>query len=265
MQGNLFLVFWCNTEKGCTMHVRFLPDQLFGVILELILKNRPSQTPAELAVALRERLSEKFKAKGEKLLVEDLTAIRDFAGWLAPIGITLHNAWVTREHIYAGHAFSYKLRQDLAPSEERALRDSNCRRDVGEGHPHDVYVVSKTWMHSTESKAPLLCLPVNRRSLVVEAAPRTIMYPNPLTPAEVNNLHRLANLLRGRQYGLSRGADALDAFVAFEADQGYVLPSKLWLVDNGVRPLVMVKNTGSTLFAHLPDTSWDLLATFHRV
>ena len=198
----------------------------------------------------------KFEDKGEELHVKDLTAIRDFAGWLAPIGITLHNAWVTREHIYAGHAFSYKLRQDLAPSEERALRDSSsCRRDAGKGDPHDVYVVSKTWMHSTESKAPLLCLPVNRRNLVVEAAPRTIMYPNPLTTAEVNNLRRLANLLRGEQYDLSRGADALDAFAAFAADQGYVLPPTPWLVAHGGGPPAMVKDTGSTLFAHLPDTS----------
>ena len=43
----------------------------------------------------------------------------------------------------------------------------------------------------------------------------------------------------------------------------YQLPPTPWLSE-GTVPMRFSADTGSQTFAHLPDTSWNLLATFHR-
>ena len=128
------------------------PDQFFGIILMLVLRQgTPFETPSDLVVALKEKLTGRVLEKGEEFHVEVLIGVREFWSWLAPIGITLHNAFVSREHIVAPHAFSYKLRQDLSPREKRLLAQEGGRG--GPGNDHDVMCVYKLGCTAQTSRA----------------------------------------------------------------------------------------------------------------
>ena len=210
--------------------------------------------------ALQCKLTERISAKGETFHVETLTGIREFTEWLAPIGISLHNAFVSREHIVAPHAFSYKPRRSLTPREQRQLRELGGRGAQG-GNDDDVFCVYKTWMHSTTSKGPLLCCPVDRRDNVVRPYPGAVLYREPLSAQQENDIRSLANLLEKPQYNLGRGAAALRAYI--DGDDHYELPPAGWLA-SVEQPGPASPDTGSAVFPHLPDTSWNLLATFHR-
>ena len=239
----------------------FTSDQLFGVILETVLKRTPFQSKSELIELLRDKLALRVAAKGETLHVEPLIAIREFWSWLQPIGVTLHNAFVSREHIAAPHAFSYKLRRSLAPREQRQLQQLGGRG--ARGCDDDVLCVYKTWMHSTDLKGPLLVLPVDRRGKVETHCPQTVEFRLPLTAAEATELTTLADVLERPQYNLHEGAAALREFVAGHAD--YHLPPTEWLSSETVDCYGAAADSGSKVLSHLPDTRWDLLATFHRV
>ena len=102
----------------------------------VLRQGTPFETPSDLVAALKEKLTGRVLEKGEEFRVEVLIGVREFWSWLAPIGITLHNAFVSREHIVAPHAFSYKLRQDLSPREKRLLAQEGGRG--GPGNDHDV-------------------------------------------------------------------------------------------------------------------------------
>ena len=232
-------------------------DQLFGVILELVLRSKPFDIPATLVERLRSTLQTRVAKKGETLHVEELLAVRDFNKWLQPIGVKLHNAWVTREKILAPHAFSYKLRRDLTAREKKGMKPTDV-----DGNDNDVFVVYKTWMHSTDIKGPLLVLPANRLAWMHSLSPQELVPNERLTNKRRNELLDLAHIIRRPQYDLQRAADAL---VVHASGQRQALPTcTAWLerleADRGI-PLA---ETGSELFGHLPDTSWDLLANFHR-
>ena len=161
-----------------------------------MLKRHRFQSPPELVEILKETLTDRFARKGEALYVEEMHGVREFWSWLDPIGITLHNAFVSREHIVAPHAYSYKLMRSLAPSEKKQLVQLGGRGATA--GDDDVFCVYKVWMHSTSTKGPILVLPVGRRDLVETSAPQTVSLRDPPTHADVTNLNKLADLLEPR-------------------------------------------------------------------
>ena len=234
-------------------------DQFFGVILETALKKTAFQTREELVELLQCHLTERIAARGEVFHVEIMTGVREFSEWLAPIGITLHSAFVSREHIVAPHAFSCKPRRSLTAREQRQLRELGGRGAEGDGD--DVFIVYKTWMRSNTTKGPLLCCPVARASLVASPYPDTVLYREPLPAKNQADIRSLAELLVRPQYRLERGAAALHTYL--DGVDHYELPPTDWLQSVG-HAGPPVPDTGNAMFAHLPDTSWDFLVTFHR-
>ena len=236
-----------------------LPDQLFGLVLELVLRRRPFQTPEELVSRLQVALAPRIAAKNEELRVERLLHIRNFCAWLAPIDITLYNAWVTRDGIDASHAFTFKHRQDLTSSE----RSNMLRRQRGfHGHEHDVFAIVKPYMHSTASKMPVLALPQDRADRIVAPCPSVLVEQEAMSEERKNDLLTWADTLDAPQYSLHEGAKALRALVNEPVPPS--ICSAPWLAAKETAPTTVLKDTGNPRFTHLPDTSWSLLARFHR-
>ena len=102
-------------------------DQLFGVVVSLILQLGAFQTIPELLNFLLEKLREKFAAKTEVVTQTCLSAIRNFQLWMEPLDRTVWNCWGNREKVEAPHAFTYKLGRDLGPSERAWLGESRCQ------------------------------------------------------------------------------------------------------------------------------------------
>ena len=237
-------------------------DQLFGLVLQLVLRKVNFETPVQLMHALVRLLREKIEGKGECLFVEDLTHIRDFALWLRPLRIELYGAFGTRHGIEAPHAFTYKVRRDLTKAERNMI--PNSARGF-HGDEADVFACVKTYMHSTAlQQPPLMVLPLDRLRAAHDVGPvPEFLVPGAESPERAKELRELAVLLRGAVYNMPLAADAL-ALLADGPPGPPQLPPTPWLAeecDNRFSRLIASQNE---LFPHLPDTSWHLLVRFKQ-
>jgi len=233
-------------------------DQLFGVVLALLLRKHDFEDPAEIMQDVLTSLSERFRQKGEKLFVECLTSVRDFAAWLAPVGITLYNAFSCRQGVESPHAFTYKLRRDLLAHERKWLAGHAAARD---GDLDDVFCCVKTYMRDQDlQQAPVLALPSRAMARVRGGRPNAVIPWHELSPKTIEQYMTLAEIC-DVELGLRRAAAALKALVT---DRVYHLPSDAWLACTG-SPREHLGPTGHQYFPHLPAQSWQLMVRHHRL
>lgn len=266
-EGNLFLAFLVSQHKFHSANMFHLIvghshediDQLFGVLLMLVLRRYRFQTKFDLAARIETVMRPRIESKGEVCVVTVLEHVRDFKSWLAPLKTELYNAFANRAGIEAPHSFSYKMRRDLLWSEKAMLNP----RDVG-GEDCDVFCCVKTYMHDTRlQQPPVLVLPARRvRGSGVPASPTTMVPREPLSFVQQRTLRDLAALLREDPYNLHTGADALDALAAGPPPQ--IFPPAQWLESQAFDPQVLIVNSGNELFPHLPDASWHVMVRFKR-
>ena len=96
---------------------------------------------------------------GEVCHCNALQRIRDFATWLEPQGVCIHNCWMTLQGADALHRFAYKRRHGLMDQELLVVTTA------GEvlGHDEDVFCVVKHRMRNLNPKScPSLVLPRQR-------------------------------------------------------------------------------------------------------
>lgn len=269
-----FLSTLVGRGKFRTATLNFLPvghthediDLLFGILLSTVLLRQRFQTPDELAMHLQIGLAPYATAKGEELNCEILTHIRDFLQWMAPQGIKLHNAFVTRAGILAPHSFAYKTRADLFHKECQAVA---AHPEFSVPHSTDVFCIVKRWMHDLEaSQAPLLTLPAERRQRLLHTGP-TLGHArrggNAFTDNRRTALLSLARELEdmtedwGPQFSYFRASRAIRELVAGRA----VAPAPPGWLEAPARPfLAETLPTGNPYFGHLPDMTWSLLVNF---
>ena len=267
---NVFLAYLVSKYKFQTTSLFYLIvghthediDQLFGIVLSLVLRKIKFQEKHELMHALIRLMKIKIEAKGEKLYVEVLAHIRAFDSWLMPFGVELYNAFGTRQGIESPHSFTYKLRRDLTHSEQRMIP---ARARGYDGEEGDVFACVKTYMHDTGlQQPPLMVLPASRvRDAQLGLAPAAYQADPELTPQRQGELRDLARMLRTDVYKLDRAADALE-----ELARGVPmtnLPSTPWLDEDVGNPFAPIVASNNELFPHLPDTSWHLLVRFKRM
>lgn len=266
-EANLFLAYLVSRHKFHTANMFHLIvghthediDQLFGMILMLVLRRKKFQTKQELAANIVEVMHPRVAMKKEELVVEVLDHVRDFGSWLGPLRVHLYNAFMNRAGIEAPHAFVYKMRRDLFSVEQAMLTG---RQRIGDDH--DVFCCVKTYMHDDHlQQAPVLVLPADRvRSSGVSGSPRTAIPRAPLSDARKADLRDLATALRQTVYNLQRGADALDELAA--GPPAIVFPSSQWLESAVFDPRAVLAPSRNELFPHLPDSSWHLMVRFKR-
>ena len=265
----LFLAYLVSRYKFRTTNLFFLVvghthediDQLFGVILSLVLRRTKFQTARHLMQLLREMLQARVQAKGEELHVEKLTHVRDFSSWLEPAKIEMYNAFANREGIEAPHAFTFKLRSDLTRKEQGMIRPtSRCAK----GGALDVFCCVQTYMHSTTlQQPPVLVLPLVRQNLIVSQRPGVFEEETPMDAKRASHLHDMAAFLRKEPYCLSEAADDLETLIRGTPVPD--LPPTPWLEEQLPVPGQVLNSTGNELFPHLPDTSWQLLVRFKNL
>jgi hypothetical protein len=226
-------------------------DQLFGVIVSLVLQRFQFQTPGDLVQHLEACLRARVQAKGEQLHVSQFHKVRDFGKWVEPVGRELYNALASREGIEAPHSFSMKLRESLAPMETALARPAP-------GIPvsmQDVMCVVKTYMRDTRpQQAPVCAIPAGRAS-GVGPSPNQYHPPTPLTGKQLQDFTTLAQELNDH-WDAPAAAAALQALVRGEHPDD--VPGAAWLESPGLPEQVPV-DTGHPFFPHLPATSWRLL------
>ena len=233
-------------------------DQLFAVVVALILRKQHFETAEEMLDYVAVNLKERCRLKGEEFSAEVVTAIRDFAAWLAPLGISFDQAFGTRQGIEAPHSFFFKKRCDLNAVEKEWLTRQESR---GQGstsasrNPSDVFCMVKNHMRDTDlQQAPLQCLDHNTLRAVRSAGPPEVVQKGALSATAINSYLKLAEFC-DRELGLKRASQALQDLVHVRQ---YHIPRAGWLEEPGQHAREMPQAGGNPYFNHLPKPSWKL-------
>lgn len=208
---------------------------------------------------LQIELASRVEAKNEKLLVDEVQAVRDFGSWLQPMGVTLFNAFGNRDGVEAPHSFTFKLRSDLSARE--AVQVS--RRAGVESHPGDVMCCVKQYMHDLDlQQPPVLVIPTERLGRVQGAAPVAVHPRNEFSADQCRNYLKLATLLETPTYGLANAAlrlrELATGVIVGELARLEWLESFSMVAEDPVA-------IGNPFFGHLPRSTWRLQAKFSRL
>ena len=84
-------------------------DQMFAYLLTKVFRRFTFQRPVELADAIRANMRRLIANRGEELVVEHLTHIRNFQAWMDVLHLTLSNCFMKRSGIDPPHFFIFKF------------------------------------------------------------------------------------------------------------------------------------------------------------
>ena len=208
-----------------------------------MLKKSHFQTPTDLLQTLESRMRDRMARLG-RFVVQHLTAVRDYAKWLRPVGRSLHHGFQTRGGIETAHSFCYKPRA-LTP-EQRAGGDE-----------WDSFCAVKAYMRDVHlNQEPLVVLTPAEAGRVERYCPQDVVPLRPFSKDRIVSLMALRAALLKPQFELLQAADAI--FDLIHSDE-YSLMRKKWLAEpRRVEVLDEEAVQGSAVFPHLPRTTWAL-------
>ena len=220
----------------------------------------------ELVTEIQIAMDKVYADRLEEVSAHFLGEVYDFGTWLDAAGIHLHNAWVSREGVDAPHSYCYKMREDLTAVESQEV----LRRRLPHAPEHeDVFCITKRWMHSEQSQAPVLVLPRARLELLRSPGPVQRKFATEaMTDQRKAELEDLAAHLEdmtedwGIDFSYYRAATALRDLAA-----GRVPPPAVhhWLWQDDAQRNGPVHRTQNRYFNNIPDMAWSLLARFRRL
>lgn len=263
--GTQFLAFLVCSHKFMTCTLNFLMvghthediDQLFSVVLWIMLAMKTFQSPEELLKGLAKGLRERVVEKGEILEVTHLTAIRNFAKWLDPFNLHLTNAFGTRGGIEAPHCFIFKFGVLLTTEERRLLEQQELHF-----HANAVYACVKTYMRDQALQdAPVYLVRAGqeRQVLMESPVPREVLRRAERSKDEIKDIAALARLCRN-DLDLPRAAEALQSLLQ---PRHIFTPQLAWLEAHtaGDPTWALPVKLRDPQYPHLPKTSWHLVAS----
>ena len=241
-------------------------DQMFAVLLSLVLHRFKFQRPCELVQAIEAGMYQVVADRGEELKAYLLTHIRDFQSWMDVLHLTPYSCFVSRAGTDAPHSFMFKFRMDLSHGElvqVTATQANNARRFVSD--PLDVYCITKHFMASTSAAPPVLVIPNERFGR--------------LSPAPGGTCYKNTGLSHKRRDHLRSLADALEAFTGGWANQHSYLraAADLRVLVNGREECasrdgylerssdcraVPLPQTDNPYFGSLPNRHWRMRVRF---
>lgn len=257
-----YLAYLVSTHKFITCTLNFLMvghthedvDQLFALVLWLLIRRSGFETPSDILEFLRVQLEPHIQSKGEVLVTVELTAVRNFANWLWPLGLTLDKAFMTRQGIEAPHSFAFKMGANLTVEEKASVPASPAVPAV---QADAVYCNVKAYMRDLAlQQPPVLCIPAGRSSRVtaISRSPQDLVLPRVMTRETMSGCLQLANLLRDE---LPRAAAALRDFVYSRHAE---IPPFPWLETYQQSGVVNARQARNVHFPHLPAVLWKLVS-----
>lgn len=237
-------------------------DQLFALVLKIVVAPHRFETPQEFLDLLREALEQRVAAKGEELVTARVQTIPNFDSWVKPMGVSLDGCFATRNGTETPHAFSFKLRQDLSLRDRAEqiedVRVSRRRRNAGEPSPLDVMCCIKTYMRDTLlQQSPELSIPHGRIERLRSPWPTEVTPMHPLSDVQIESYLKLSHACQN-QLSCPAAAKALHELVN---KRQYSLAVGDWFAEES-QPRHAERDTGHPHFPHLPAASWRLHASF---
>ena len=164
------------------------------------------------------------------------------------------------------HARFLHLGKVALTAKETAARDvavrppSGARRQaVGDEHDLDVFCLTKGRMHMTAWQPPVLALPYGRLARMGDPCPETCYGRKAVL--NTANYKQLSRKLMELPTPMIRASEEIDALL--RGGPGPPLPPLLWLAQ-GPPARENITYSSNLYYEHLPDTSWNLVASFSR-
>lgn len=252
----------CFLRKG---HTHEDVDFVFSILLSKVLRKTKMKTPQDLVNSIS--AMESFLAeKGYKIRSMLLTHCRDFKTWLASYGCTPYNCFMPRQGAECPHSFTFKCRMDLSRQEMEEVMKNEAQTQVQEKNDLDIFCVTKAFMASGDSFAPVLLIPHTR----AHQLPATPSMSCEVVMAD----KRKADLLKfaeeleklsadwGSEHSFFRAAAEIRILVHGrhrEPSQDGFLESLVAAVDRRI-PVPLFD---SPLYSHLPNF-WRMMVRFNR-
>ena len=232
-------------ERVCGLSKKHFTDQLFSVIVALMLQKSHFLTPIEMLDTLHQRMQTRHSRRGEELSSQLLTGVRDYSSWLLPLRRHLHHGFATRAGIESAHSFAYKPRA-LTPG------------FTGDGNSWDVLCNVKAYMRDLHlNQEPLLVLLPASVENVTEPLPTGVVPLRPCSQNRIESLLSLADALQRPQFNLPTAAAAIRDLLRSTA---YDLMGLPWLTHpRQVEVAELEALQGPAVFPHLPRTTWPLM------
>lgn len=231
-------------------------DQLFALVVKIILQKTTYETPTELLEYIVAHLRPKVEARGELVHARLLTAVRDFCAWLLPIQLTLHNGFQNRGGIETAHSFTYKTGRQLSLSQKQMVVRECELPGVQAIREESIFCVIKAYMRDVElNQAPLLVLEQRDTQRVVASSPDRVVPPHALSDTTEKACLVLAELLELPRFGLTNAAKALKELVHGTA---YEVVRLTWLDAGRCLPLAPAEPVENVVFDHLPKITWPM-------
>lgn len=227
-------------------------DQLFAIVLWLMLRQKSWESPAEVLKVIADGLRQRINDKGEILLAVELSAVRDFKSWMAPLGLSTDNCYMTRRGQEAPHSFSIKLGSCLTAEEKQMLVTLPGSPPV---QPNGVYCCVKAYIRSTKlQQPPEFQMPVDRVQRLQSPSPTGILRRE-LKEKEITSTLQLAAICQ--DLNLQSAATCLRDVVY---SRRYFLPNLNWLENFKQTDLmdITAAKTTNPFFPHLPEVSWRM-------
>ena len=168
-------------------------DFMFSLLLSRVLRKVRFKVPDELRLAILAGMGPVAASLNCDLNCFLLSHVRDFKGWMAPLGIKLHNCWMTRQGITAPHSFTFKLRMDFPLAEK-----FNLQTPPPDSVPDelDVFCITKMYMSSKQpSGQPTLVIPSSFMSRIDTHPQGTCYATHPMNEKRRKHLRDLAAAL----------------------------------------------------------------------
>ena len=213
-------------------------DQAFSLLVSQVIRRyRCAGSPAVCG---------NFKPRGETFLVRAMTAIRKFTEWLAPLRITQHGCWQTRDGTEAPHSFSYKLYMDLSSEEQQSAERHRWFGRAFEASGKDVMCCVKQGLHAGQAAATAGCVGPSMKD------------------SEKERFLACATSIDSPLYGYHKAAAGLRPLVQQCGQQPVVEQRPDWLSNPVAERQPLDSPDSNPFLSHLPETSWHMQVRTRR-
>lgn len=160
---------------------------------------------------------------------------------------------MNRGGVEAPHAFTFKMRRDLCHADVHNVARPGV---LLPGHPNDVMCCVKTYMRSQQLQdVPTLVIPFLHDLRVQSPWPLQVKRRHELTEKQIEQYLALAQLC-DQEFDMPQAAARLRKLVI---ERVYEIPEASWLQGAEVERSGQLE-LGSSIFPHLPATSWRLIS-----
>jgi hypothetical protein len=203
-------------DFGTVGHTHFILDQRFSIVGQCLKRSEVLQTPDDFVQRIQDNLK---PVQGRPIFVRKLGTTHDHQLMLASLDVGVSGIVSLKDAPEANHCFRFVRRRDLGLYEKPSEEDWEVDDGGGVGHPHDVVLLVKHWMHSkTLSQRPIVVLPFELLDKLQGASLKPAS-KNMMSDRELTEFRKAGRIFAEEPWGMTRTKEYLDEWCRMNAEK----------------------------------------------